>query len=129
MDIGLGGWRTATYAELHAPLGPVLGDRTAKEFAALRIATVGDLLRHIPRRYLSGTELTDLATLTEGELVAVVARVADIRRHDGHAQAGRRARPGRLEVLLSDGNGRLTARSAPASPASSCACCAPACSR
>lgn len=109
MDIGLGGWRTATYAELYAPLGTVLGERTAKEFAALRIATVGDLLRHIPRHYLSGTELTDLATLTEGELVAVVARVAEIRRHEGHAQPGRKARPGRLEVLLSDGQGRLTA--------------------
>jgi ATP-dependent DNA helicase RecG len=95
------------YAELNAPLGQVLGERTAKEFAALRIATVGDLLRHIPRRYLSGTELTDLGTLTEGELVAVVARVADIRRHEGHSQPGRGARPGRLEVLLSDGNGRL----------------------
>ncbi len=109
MDIGLGGWRTATYAELSAPLGTVLGERTAKEFTALRIATVGDLLRHIPRHYLSGTELTDLATLTEGELVAVVARVADIRRHEGHTQPGRKARPGRLEVLLSDGQGRLTA--------------------
>ena len=109
MDIGLGGWRTATYAELYAPLGTVLGERTAKEFTALRIATVGDLLRHIPRHYLSGTELTDLATLTEGELVAVVARVADIRRHEGHTQPGRKARPGRLEVLLSDGQGRLTA--------------------
>jgi ATP-dependent DNA helicase RecG len=96
------------YAELNAPLGQVLGERTAKEFAALRIATVGDLLRHIPRRYLSGTELTDLGTLTEGELVAVVARVADIRRHEGHSQPGRGARPGRLEVQLSDGNGRLT---------------------
>lgn len=70
---------------------------------------MGDLLRHIPRRYLSGTELTDLATITEGELVAVVARVADIRRYEGHGQPGRKARPGRLEVLLSDGNGRLTA--------------------
>ena len=109
MDIGLGGWRTATYAELSAPLGTVLGERTAKEFTALRIATVGDLLRHIPRHYLSGTELTDLATLTEGELVAVVARVADIRRHEGHTQPGRKVRPGRLEVLLSDGQGRLTA--------------------
>jgi ATP-dependent DNA helicase RecG len=97
------------YAELHAPLSSVVGERTAKEFSSLRIQTVGDLLRFIPRRYLSGTELTDLATLTEGEHVAVIARVADIRRHEGHAQHGRAARPGRLEVLLSDGHGRLTA--------------------
>lgn len=109
MEAGLGGWRTAMYAQLHAPLGPVVGERTAKEFASLRIHTVGDLLRFIPRRYLSGTDLTDLATLSEGEHVAVIARVADIRRHEGHGQPGRSARPGRLEVLLSDGHGRLTA--------------------
>lgn len=107
MDGPRNGWRTSAYAELQQPLSAVLGERTAKEFAALRIHTVGDLLRHIPRHYLSGTELTDLATLAEGELVAVVARVADIRRHEGHSQPGRQARPGRLEVLLSDGNGRL----------------------
>ncbi|MBI5028696.1 MAG: ATP-dependent DNA helicase RecG, partial [Actinobacteria bacterium] len=106
MEAGLGGWRTAMYAQLHAPLGPVVGERTAKEFASLRIHTVGDLLRFIPRRYLSGTDLTDLATLSEGEHVAVIARVADIRRHEGHGQPGRSARPGRLEVLLSDGHGR-----------------------
>ncbi len=105
----LSGWRTRLYAELAAPLAEVLGDRTAKEFASLRIQTVGDLLRHIPRRYLSGTELTDLATLTEGEHVAVIARVADITRYEGRGQPGRKERPGRLEVQLSDGNGQLTA--------------------
>jgi len=97
------------FAELAAPLSSVLGERTGKEFAALRVHTLGDLLRHIPRRYLSGTELTDLATITEGDLVAVIARVADIRRHESRGQPGRNARPGRLEVLLSDGHGRLTA--------------------
>ena len=91
------------YAELAAPLGTVLGDRTAKEFATLRIETVGDLLRFIPRRYLSGTELTDLGTLVEGEHVAVIAKVAKISRFEGRNQPGRReTRPGRLEVLLPD---------------------------
>ena len=110
METALSGWRTRLYAELAAPLGDVLGDRTAKEFATLRIQTVGDLLRHIPRRYLSGTDLTDLGTITEGEHVAVIARVADIQRFEGRSEPGRKEqRPGRLEVLLSDGNGRLTA--------------------
>ena len=63
METALSGWRTRLYAELAAPLSDVLGDRTAKEFATLRIQTVGDLLRHIPRRYLSGTDLTDLGTI------------------------------------------------------------------
>lgn len=109
MEQNLSGWRTKAFAELDAPLGQVLGERTAKEFRALRVTTVGDLLKHLPRRYLSGTELSDLSSLIEGDLVAIVAKVADIRRHESHAAPGRKARPGRLEVLLSDGQGRLTA--------------------
>lgn len=105
----MNGWRTRAFAELNAPLGPVLGERTAKEFAALRIHTVGDLLRHVPRHYLSGTELTDLAGLQPGELVAVTARVAQLQRHDPRSRPGASPRPGRLEVTLTDGSGRLSA--------------------
>jgi len=96
------GWRTRVFAELDRPLVDVLGDRTAKEFTRLRIHTVGDLLRHIPRRYLSGTELTDLATVTEGDHVAVIARVLHTVRHEAQ-----RGRPGRLEAVLTDGRKRL----------------------
>jgi ATP-dependent DNA helicase RecG len=95
------------YAALNAPLAEVLGDRTAKEFTRLRIQTVGDLLRHVPRRYLSGSELTDLGTLVEGDHVAVIARVARIDRKEGRVEPGRRPAPGRLEVTLTDGHGRL----------------------
>lgn len=109
MDTAISPWRTRAYAELNASLGPVLGERTAKEFSALRIHSVGDLLRHIPRHYLSGTELTDLGGLQPGELVAVTARVADIVRHEPRPRAGGAPRPGRLEVALTDGQGRLTA--------------------
>jgi ATP-dependent DNA helicase RecG len=109
MEARLDGWRTRMYSELHAPLATVLGDRTAKEFAALHIQTVGDLLRHVPRHYLSGTELTDLATLVPGELVAVTARVAHIDRHEPRPRHGGRPGPGRLEVALTDGKGRIVA--------------------
>ena len=64
------------------------------------------VLRHLPRHYLSGTELTDLASLEEGEHVAVMARVASTEvRHARSAGRG----PGqvRLEVVLTDGRGRL----------------------
>ncbi len=102
------GWRTTMYAELNAPLSAVLGAKTAKEFTSLRVHTVGDLLRHIPRRYLSGTELTDLATIVPGEHVAVIARVADIRTIEGSdGDRRQRGRPGRLEVVVTDGAGRL----------------------
>jgi ATP-dependent DNA helicase RecG len=109
MEPRLDGWRTRMYSELYAPLSSVLGDRTAKEFSGLRIQTVGDLLRHIPRHYLSGTELTDLATIVPGELVAVTARVAHIDRHEPRARHGARPGPGRLEVALTDGKGRIVA--------------------
>ncbi len=104
-------WRTQAYRELHTPVADVLGARTAKEFEKLRVHTVGDLLRHLPRRYLSGTELTDLATLEEGEHVAVMARVSRtnvIRGAGGYSGQSRRGgRPSRLEVTLTDGEGYL----------------------
>ncbi|HRA76322.1 MAG TPA: OB-fold nucleic acid binding domain-containing protein, partial [Propionicimonas sp.] len=107
MEQQLSRWRTRMYAALNAPLAEVLGDRTAREFTRLRIQTVGDLLRHVPRRYLSGSELTDLGTIVEGEHVAVIARVARIDRREGRSEPGRRPAPGRLEVTLTDGHGRL----------------------
>ena len=103
-------WQTRAFAELNAPLGDVLGAQ-AKHFEALRLHTVGDLLRHLPRHYLSGTELTDLATLEEGEHVAVMARVERLDVHEG--RGGRRGtgrQPNsRLEVTLTDGRGRIKA--------------------
>ncbi len=108
MDTAIGGWHTQLYAQLNAALGSVLGERTAKEFQGLRIHTVGDLLRHIPRHYLSGTDLTELASLVPGELVAVTARVASLQQYQSR-QTGARSRPGRLEATLTDGDGRLVA--------------------
>ena len=97
-------WRTRIFRELARPLADVLGARTAKDLAQLRLATVGDLLRHLPRRYLSGTELTDLSTLAEGEHVAVIAKVAGTQIKTGGQRGGRSSR---LEAVLTDGQGRL----------------------
>ncbi len=99
-------WRTEVYRALDAPLADVLGARTAKEFAALKVATVGDLLRHLPRRYLSGTELTDLGGLEEGEHVAVMARVGSVQ-EKWAKNATRESAQLRLEVVLTDGRGEL----------------------
>ena len=95
-------WHTQSFRELNAPVADVLGARTAKDLEKLHIHTVGDLLRHLPRRYLSGTELTELATLTEGDHVAVMAKVS----RTNVVNAGRN-RPSRLEVTLTDGHGYL----------------------
>ena len=57
----------------------IVGAKTAKQFEPLKIFTVGDLMRHLPRRYFSGTELSDLSVLRDGEEVAVMAEVVDAR--------------------------------------------------
>ena len=64
-------WRTDAFRRLATRLENVVGAKTAKQFEPLKISTVGDLMRHVPRRYFSGTELSDLAMLQEGEEVAV----------------------------------------------------------
>ena len=100
-------WRTPAFAALDAPLAGLLGAKTASHFEALRVHTVGDLLRHLPRHYMSGTELTDLASLEEGEHVAVMARVAKVEIKDNRSSHPRRPQQ-RLEVLLTDGTGYLS---------------------
>jgi ATP-dependent DNA helicase RecG len=62
--------------DLLSPLEPLLGKKTAEVLAAqLEIGTVGDLVRHYPRRYVDRGKLTDIAGLTIGEHVTVVAQV------------------------------------------------------
>jgi ATP-dependent DNA helicase RecG len=86
------------------PLERVLGARTAKVLHdAFGMETAGDLLRHYPRRYASRGELTELSSLTEGEHVTVLAKVATVRKIP---MGGRRG--DRLEVIVTDGTARLT---------------------
>ena len=94
-------WRTDAYARLAKKLDRVIGDKTAKQFEKLRISTVGELLAHVPRRYMSGTELSDLKTLKEGEEVAVLAEVASTSQHGNGPRS-------RLEARITDGHGYLT---------------------
>lgn len=83
----------------------MLGAATAKALVGLKLATVADLMGHLPRRYLSGTETTELRGLEPGENVALVAQVDQMSAHPSHARNGR----GRLEVKLTDGTGYLRA--------------------
>ena len=78
--------------------------RTAKVLAkALDVHTVGELLRHYPRRYEQRGELTDLASLRDGEHVTVLAQIASV---TTRAMKNRR---GKLtEVTVTDGHGTLT---------------------
>lgn len=63
---------------LDRPVRGLVGDRTAKELEKLEVRTVGDLLLHLPRRYATPGELTDMRSLTVGEDVTVMARVAAV---------------------------------------------------
>ena len=99
MDIG---WQTKTFERLNAPLDKFVGDKTAKAFSQLRVGTVGDLMRHVPRRYLAGTENSDLTGLPVGEDVAVMAVVESVK----VSGSGERTR---IEATLTDGRGRISA--------------------
>ncbi len=81
----------------------VLGERTANAFnRALRLATVGDLLAHYPRRYAKRGELTALTDLPLDENVTIVAEVLAV------VERTMRARRGSiLEVTIGDGRGIL----------------------
>jgi ATP-dependent DNA helicase RecG len=102
-------WRTDTFRRLATRLENVVGAKTAKQFQPLKILTVGDLMRHVPRRYFSGTELSDLSVLQEGEEVAVMAEVVDARTFNLPDRPKYRlpSKP-RLEATITDHRGRLT---------------------
>jgi ATP-dependent DNA helicase RecG len=85
-------------------LTSVLGGRTANALRkAFGYVSVGDLLLHLPRRYLQRGELTDLAQLQVGENVTVQAEVASVVN-----RRMQRRRGSILEVELTDGRSRIT---------------------
>jgi ATP-dependent DNA helicase RecG len=97
---------------LTGPLGKKASDALEKVFG---LRTVGDLLRHYPRRYYTRGELTPLDSLHEGDHATVLARV-DLASVIGYGGPGARGgRPGRgrggpptrLEVIVTDGTGKL----------------------
>jgi ATP-dependent DNA helicase RecG len=65
--------------------------------------TVGDLLRHYPRRYYTRGELTDLSSLREGDHVTVLARVDHVRMHNMPQRGG----ASRGEVVITDDRAKL----------------------
>ncbi|WP_024876642.1 ATP-dependent DNA helicase RecG [Saccharomonospora piscinae] len=91
-------------AGLEDGLTGVVGARTAKALAsALELNTVGDLLRHYPRRYARRGELTDIAGLEIGEHVTVLARVEHATKKPMRSRKG-----SILEVTITDGQRRLS---------------------
>jgi ATP-dependent DNA helicase RecG len=90
-------------ATVDTPLHKVLGGATAKALeTSLQLHTVGDLLRHYPRRYAMRGELTKLSDLQKGEHVTVFAQITGI--------TGRRIKPKlhKTDVVISDGSASMT---------------------
>jgi ATP-dependent DNA helicase RecG len=61
-----------------SPIGAVFGNHYKKRKLAeegLGLRTVGDLLRHFPRRYVAATELSEVATPVVGEQLTIVGEV------------------------------------------------------
>ncbi|HEX6195074.1 MAG TPA: ATP-dependent DNA helicase RecG [Jiangellaceae bacterium] len=91
-------------ADLAEKLSRHVGPSAARLLAAeLDLYTVGDLLRHYPRRYVTRGEVTDLKTLRVGDDVTVAARVARTSLIRNRNRGG-----ARLEVVVTDGTGTLT---------------------
>ncbi len=85
------------------PLELALGPKTANALGrALDLHTVGDLLRHYPRRYVERGELTPIAGLTPGEHVTVLAEVRSCT-----SRAMQRRKGTIQQVEISDGSRTL----------------------
>ncbi|MFI7449003.1 ATP-dependent DNA helicase RecG [Nonomuraea sp. NPDC049714] len=83
------------------PLTKALDPKTAKLLhSVLGLETVGDLLRHYPRRYAERGELTSLDALEVDEHVTVVGEVTRLMRKPMRNRGGTW-----LEVEVVDGNG------------------------
>ncbi|BDZ60527.1 hypothetical protein GCM10025873_03180 [Demequina sediminis] len=87
---------------LDEPLAKVLGARAAGSLEKLGLVTVGDLLRHYPRRYGAPGEFTRLAELTPGEHVTVMAEVRTATVRQMRSRGG-----AMLEAVVTDGTDTL----------------------
>lgn len=91
-------------SDLNSPVTDIVGAKTAKLFESeFGIVTVGDLLRHYPRRYEHRGALTDLGSLEIGDHVTVQAEVRTFKNLKNKSKPGTRQ-----EVVISDGTGQLT---------------------
>jgi ATP-dependent DNA helicase RecG len=88
---------------LDTSLKSIVGGKTAKILAEeLNLHTVGDLLRHYPRRWEKRGELTDLSELEVGEFATIFASVA------GVTSRGIRRDLYKTDVVVTDGAKKLT---------------------
>ena len=90
-----------TDVDMLSPLLPLVGKRAADLLSTqLEIHTVGDLVRHYPRRYVDRGKLTDIAGLEIGEHATLVAQVEKATLRDMRARRGKL-----LNVVIRDEKG------------------------
>jgi len=92
----------AGHERLEEPLARAVGERTAATLSKLGLTTVGDLLRHYPRRYGKPGEFTDIRSLRTGEHVTVMAEVRSATVRTMRSRGG-----AMLEAIVSDGRDTL----------------------
>ena len=86
-------------ATLDTKLIDVIGDRTAKVLeTGIGARSVGDLLRHYPRRYVVRGELSDISKLQPDDEVTILAQVFSVNTRTLQGRKGTI-----LEVVVTDG--------------------------
>ena len=91
-------------ATLENKVSAVVGDRTAKVLdSTFSIKTVGDLMRHYPRRYMVRGELSDISALREGDETTILAQVYAVNKRPLRGRKG-----SILEVVVTDGTDKLS---------------------
>jgi ATP-dependent DNA helicase RecG len=91
-----------TQVDLDTPLVGPIGKKAADALSTkLGLHTVGDLVRHYPRRYVDRGKLTDIAGLELGEHVTVLAEVEKVTMRDMRQRRGKL-----MQVVITDGRGR-----------------------
>ena len=91
-------------ADLEKKVSAVVGDRTAKVLqTTFGIKTVGDLMRHYPRRYMVRGELSDISALHEGDETTILAQV-----YSASTRPMRGRKGSMLEVVVTDGTDKLS---------------------
>jgi len=91
-------------AQLENKVSAVVGDRTAKVLeTTFGIKTIGDLMRHYPRRYMVRGELSDISALLEGDETTILAQV-----YSASTRPMRGRKGSMLEVVVTDGTDKLS---------------------
>lgn len=91
-------------ARLENKASAVVGDRTAKVLeTTFSIRTVGDLMRHYPRRYMVRGELSDISALREGDETTILAQVYAVNKRPLRGRKG-----SILEIVVTDGTDKLS---------------------